>query len=102
MSYREEYQGFVPVSVYLPGQRVDGRAWKYANRRLLQQIEEDSRQFIPLTEARVYALTGEESRLVGEFDVLAVSKAAIAAIEPKDSVTPSSPPALEPTRTECA
>ncbi len=88
MSATEEYEGFVPVSVHLAGHRVEGKAWKFAHRRLLQQIEEDKRQFLPLVEARLYRVEGEESRLTGEFEVLAVNKAEVLAIEPKDAVVP--------------
>lgn len=89
MAVGEEYQGFVPLSVYLPGQRIEGKAWKFANRRLLQQIEEDKRQFLPVVEAKLYALEAGSARLVAEFDVLAVNKASITAIEPGDIVTRS-------------
>ncbi len=88
MSVTEEYEGFVPVSVHLAGQRVEGKAWKFAHRRLLQQIEEDKRQFIPLVEARLYRLEGQEAHLTGEFEVLAVNKSGVLAIEPKDTVIP--------------
>ena len=90
MEIREEFQGFVPVSLHLPSQRIDGKAWKFANRRLLQQIEEDKRQFLPIIEAKVYAVDGESARPTGEFDVLAVNRSAVTAIEPKDTVASGS------------
>jgi hypothetical protein len=90
MSVREDFQGFVPLSVYLPNQRVDGKVWKFASRRLLQQIEEDRRQFLPIVEAKLYVLEAGSARLDAQFDVLAVNKAAIMAIEPKDTVAPAS------------
>jgi hypothetical protein len=80
MAAAEEFQGFVRVSLFLPAQRVEGRVWKFANRRLLQQIEQDKRDFIPVVDARLYTLEGE-------FDVLAVRKSAVTAIEPQDTVT---------------
>jgi hypothetical protein len=92
MTYTEEYQGFVPVSIHIQGQRIDGRVWKFAKRRLLQQIEEDRRQFVPLVDAKLYELQGKSERLVSQFDVLAVSKRAIRAIEPGDTVTQVSSP----------
>jgi len=88
MDVTEASQGFVPVSILMHGQRVEGKAWKFANRRLLQQIEEDKRQFLPVVEAKLYRVQGGCSELAAEFAVLAVSKAAIIAIEPKDTVTP--------------
>jgi hypothetical protein len=84
----EEFQGFVPVSLFLPGQRVEGRIWKFANRRLLQQIEQDRREFVPVVEARLFAVEGDAERAAGQFDVLAVRKSAVTAIVPQDTVTP--------------
>jgi hypothetical protein len=82
----EAYQGFVPVTLLLPGQRIEGKAWKFANRRLLQQIEEDRRQFLPLVSARIYE-SGVE-REPEELPVLAVSTQRILAIIPGDVTTP--------------
>ena len=87
MSTAEEYQGFVPVVILLASQHIEGRVWKFANRRLLQQIEQDKREFVPVVEARLYACEGEERRLAAEYEVLAVRKSAIIAIEPLDTVT---------------
>jgi hypothetical protein len=87
MTMGEEYQGFVPVSIFLASQQVEGRVWKFASRRLLQQIEQDKRDFVPVVEARLYALKGKTRTLTAEFDVLAVRKSAIIAIEPGDTVT---------------
>ncbi len=53
----------------------------------LQQIEQDKRDFVPVVEARLYALKGKTRELTAEFDVLAVRKSAIIAIEPGDTVT---------------
>ncbi|MBE9565425.1 MAG: hypothetical protein IMF16_01595 [Proteobacteria bacterium] len=89
MSMREDFEGFVPISVYLPGQRVDGKAWKFANRRLLQQIEEDTRDFLPIVDAKLYTLDKDSAILTGEFAVLAVNKRNATAIEPKDAITPA-------------
>jgi hypothetical protein len=87
MAAAEEFQGFVRVSLFLPAQRVEGRVWKFANRRLLQQIEQDKREFVPVVDARLYTLEGDSERLAGQFDVLAVRKSAVTAIEPQDTVT---------------
>jgi len=86
MSATEEFEGFVPVTVYLAQHRIEGKAWKFANRRLLQQIEEDKREFLPLVQAQLFFLGGE-SETPAQFEVLAVSKSQIIAIEPKDVVT---------------
>jgi len=83
----EEYQGFVPVSIFLAGQQVEGRVWKFANRRLLQQLEQDKREFVPVVEAKLYNVKGKARQLAGEFAVLAVRKSAIVALEPGDTVT---------------
>lgn len=83
----EEFQGFVPVTILLASQHVEGRVWKFANRRLLQQIEQDKRDFIPVVEAKVFAHEGPAHRLSAEYDVLAVRKSAIIAIEPLDTIT---------------
>ena len=91
MAVPEDFQGFVPVSLFLPSQRVDGKVWKFKAHRVLQHIEEDSRRFLPVVEAKVYALGDGPPTLTGEFDVLAVNKSAILAIEPKDTVTPVYP-----------
>ncbi len=82
----EAYQGFVPVTLLLPGQRVEGKAWKFANRRLLQQIEEDKRQFLPVVSARIYESGVEQEP--EEIPVLAVSTQRILAIIPGDVTTP--------------
>ena len=82
----EAYQGFVPVTLLLPGQRIEGKAWKFANRRLLQQIEEDQRQFLPLVSARIYEAGGDQDP--EELPVLAVSTQRILAIIPGDVTTP--------------
>ena len=82
----EEFQGFVSISILLPSQRIDGRVWKFANRRLLQQIEADRREFLPVVEAKLYSTEGGSERMCAEFDVLAVRKSAILAIEPQDVV----------------
>jgi hypothetical protein len=87
MTMSEEFQGFVPVSIFLASQQVEGRVWKFANRRLLQQLEQDKREFVPVVEAKLYALKGKRRELTAEFDVLAVAKSAIIALEPHDSVT---------------
>ena len=84
----EEYQGFVPVSIFLASQQVEGRVWKFANRRLLQQLEQDKREFVPVVEAKLYDLKGKARQLTAEFDVLAVRKGAIIALQPHDAVTP--------------
>ena len=87
MTMDEEYQGFVPVSIFLAGQQVEGRVWKFANRRLLQQLEQDKREFVPVVEAKLYNVKGKARQLAGEFAVLAVHKSAIVALEPGDTVT---------------
>ena len=87
----EEFQGFVRVPIFLPAQRVEGRVWKFANRRLLQQIEQDPRAFVPVVEAKLYNLGGEVRQLAAEFDVLAIRKTAIVAIQPQDTVTNVAP-----------
>jgi len=84
----EAYQGFVPVTLLLPGQRIEGKAWKFANRRLLQQIEEDRRQFLPLVSARVFDLGAGAGEQPQEVPVLAVSVQSILAIIPGDATTP--------------
>jgi hypothetical protein len=102
MTMREEYEGFVPVTFYLADHRVEGKVWKFANRRLLQQLEEDKRQFVPVVLAKLFftsapspgadpSRAGHPPRQPAEFDVLAVSKDHIIAIEPKDTVTPRAP-----------
>ena len=87
MTMDEEYQGFVPVSIFLASQQVEGRVWKFANRRLLQQLEQDKREFVPVVEAKLYHVKGKTRQLAAEFDVLAVRKSAIIALEPRDTVT---------------
>ncbi len=87
MTMDEEYQGFVPVSIFLAWQQVEGRVWKFANRRLLQQLEQDKREFVPVVEAKLYNVKGKTRQLAGEFGVLAVRKSAIIALEPGDTVT---------------
>ncbi|MGD0112218.1 MAG: hypothetical protein ABSD48_10155 [Armatimonadota bacterium] len=84
----EAYQGFVPVTLFLPGQRIEGRAWKFANRRILQQIEEDRRQFLPLVSAKIFELDGSPDQRPEELPVLAVSTQRILAIIPGDATTP--------------
>jgi len=91
MSETEAYQGFVPVTVLLSGQRIEGKAWKFANRRLLQQIEEDRRQFLPLVSVRVYKLDAGCADQPEELPVLAVSTRHILAIVPGDTTTPVAP-----------
>ena len=83
----EEYQGFVPVTILLSSQRIEGRVWKFANRRLLRQIEQDRRDFVPMVNAKLYRLDGATRCLAGEYHVLAVRKSAIIAIEPLDTVS---------------
>jgi len=61
--------------------------WKFANRRLLQQLEQDKREFVPVVEAKLYNVKGKTRQLAGEFAVLAVRKSAIVALEPRDTVT---------------
>ena len=82
----EAYQGFVPVTLLLPGQRIEGKVWKFANRRLLQQIEENKRQFLPVVSARIYETGAEQEP--EELPVLAVSTQRILAIIPGDVTTP--------------
>jgi hypothetical protein len=87
----EDYEGFVPVTFYLANHRVEGKVWKFANRRLLQQIEEDKRQFVPVVLAQLFFVGDASRQQVAEFDVLAVGKDHIIAIEPKDVVTQRAP-----------
>jgi len=86
MEASEDFQGFVPISIFIADRRIDGKVWKYASRRLLQQIEEDDRRFLPVVEAKVYQLDGSSEQLVGEFDVLGVNKSSAIALQPKDTV----------------
>jgi len=88
MALTEEYEGFVPVTLYLANHRVEGKLWKFANRRLLQQMEEDRRQFLPVVLAKLFPVGGSSHQEPLEFDVLAVSKDHVMAVEPKDIVTP--------------
>jgi hypothetical protein len=88
MERTEAFQGFVPVTLLLPGQRIEGKAWKFANRRLLQQIEEDRRQFLPLVSARIFDIDGRRESGSTELPVLAVSTRRIVAIIPGDVATP--------------
>ena len=86
MEASEDFQGFVPISIFIADRRIDGKVWKYASRRLLQQIEEDDRRFLPVVEAKVYQLDGSSEQLVGEFDVLGVNKSSVIALQPKDTI----------------
>lgn len=83
----EEYQGFVPIIVFLPGKRIEGKAWKEGARRLLEHIETEKRQFLPIVQARVSDLTTPDQE-PEQVPVIAVNRAAITAIIPGDVVTP--------------
>jgi len=87
MAVTEDFEGFVPIVVYVAGHRVEGKVWKFANRRLLQQLEEDKRQLLPVVEAKLSRLPAELEQKPVNFDVLAVNKAQIVAVEPKDTVS---------------
>ena len=91
MEVSEDFQGFVPISIFIADRRIDGKVWKYASHRLLQQIEEDDRRFLPVVEARVYQLEGASEQLVGEFDVLGINKSRVIALQPKDTVVQKRP-----------
>ncbi len=88
MSAPEAFQGFVSVTILLSAQHVEGRVWKFANRRLLQQIEQDKREFIPVIGAKLFHGSRTARELAGEYDILAVRKSAIIAIEPLDTICP--------------
>ena len=88
MRRTESYQGFVPVTILLPGRRIVGMAWKFGNRRLLQQIEEDKRQFLPIVTARIFDLTSPAKEQPEELPVVAVSTNQMIAIIPGDVATP--------------
>jgi hypothetical protein len=88
MAATEEYQGFVPVTLFLPGQRIEGKVWKEGARRLLQHIEAQQRQFLPVVEARVFDLAKPDAAAT-EHAVLAVSMRSIRAIIPGDTTSPA-------------
>jgi len=83
----EDYRGFVPVTVLLPGQRIEGNAWKEAGQRLLEHIEGQKRQFLPIVEARIFDLSRPDEAPT-MLPILAVNTTAITAIIPGDVVTP--------------
>ena len=85
---REEYQGFVPLVVLLPGKRIEGKAWKAANRRLLQHIEKEARSFLPIVEARVYDLCRPRRKVPVRLPVVAVNTRLVTEIIPGDMVKP--------------
>jgi hypothetical protein len=87
MSRGETFQGFVPITVLLPGQRIEGQAWKTGGQRLLQHVEQDGRRFLPVVEARVFDLSHPDASPT-TFSVIAVNTAAITAIIPGDTATP--------------
>ena len=83
----EDYQGFVPITLMLPGQRIEGSAWKEGGQRLLEHIEAQKRQFLPIVEARIFDLSRPDEA-PSMLPVLAVNTTAIMVIIPGDVVTP--------------
>lgn len=86
MAYGELEEGFVPITVELPGKRITGKAWKRAGRRLLEHIEEENRLFLPIVDAEVLDLSSRR-RSRQRLPVLAVRTASVSAIIPGDRVT---------------
>lgn len=86
MGYAELEEGFVPIAVELPGQRITGKAWKKAGRRLLEHIEQEHRLFLPVVDAEVADLSGSP-KAVRRLPVIALRTASITAIIPGDRVT---------------
>jgi len=86
MAYGELEEGFVPIAVELPGQRITGKAWKRAGRRLLEHIELGNRLFLPIVDAEVLDLSGER-KSSQRLPVIAVRTASIVTIIPGDRVT---------------
>jgi len=84
----EEFEGFVPVIVLLSDQRGEGKAWKRGGRRLLQDIEERHRQFLPIVDAKVHSLTEPQSPPV-LLPLVAVNTAAIRWIIAGDDISPA-------------
>jgi len=88
MAAREEYQGFVPVTIQLADARIEGQVWKLANCRLLEHIEADRRAFLPVVQARVFRLEGGGESVPAEHEAIAVNKSLILTLVPGDTVTP--------------
>ena len=70
MEASEDFQGFVPISIFIADRRIDGKVWKYASRRLLQQIEDLFLNF----EQSLDAVLREDEHLV---HLLAVERVAL-------------------------
>jgi hypothetical protein len=88
MAAREEYQGFVPITIHLADVRIEGQVWKLANHRLLEHLEADRRAFLPVVQARVFRLEGGVESVQAEHEVIAVNKSQILTFVPGDTVTP--------------
>jgi hypothetical protein len=73
--------------LFIAGQRIEGKAWKEAHRRLLEQIEGQKRQFLPVVEAKIFDLSKPDDTPT-VLPVVAVNTAAITTIVPGDAVTP--------------
>jgi hypothetical protein len=86
MSGGQPYEGFVPITLLLPGQRSEGKAWKRAGHRLLEHIELEKRSFLPVVEAEAFDLSGRDQAPM-QLPVIAVNTARITAVIPGDAVT---------------
>lgn len=89
MRHGEEREGFVPITLILRDRRIEGKVWKQAGWRLLEQIEREGRQFLPIVEAEIAGSAGRLAPDSEHSEVVAVKLSEVVAIIPGDSVTPS-------------
>lgn len=86
MGQHEDFVGFVEATVYTAQHRIDGLIFKAIGKRLLEQLDTDRRELIPVAQAKVYAIGGD--RPLFEVDTIAIAKRAILGVVPRDGIKP--------------
>lgn len=57
MGKHEDFVGFVEVTIYTAQHRIDGLIFKAVGKRILEQLDTERREVIPIIQAKVYELS---------------------------------------------
>ena len=86
MGKHEDFVGFVEVTIYTAQHRIDGLMFKAIGKRILEQLDTERRELIPMIQAKVYDIEGNQPLF--EVDSIAIAKRAIVGVVPKDGIKP--------------
>lgn len=86
MASFKDFEGFVPVTILTGGHRIDGLLFKERGKRVIEQLDTDRRELVPIAMAEVLDVKGTEELIVA--DGIGVRREAIEWLIPHDAVRP--------------